>query len=320
MGEWGTRKHKGIPIPVTPPTTGNVFYVDSGSANGSDTSAAGKNPNVPFSSWDFAVGQCTANNGDQIILMPGHVEDFGDTSAGGFIDLDVAGVTTIGIGSGSDQPRIDFNHADTDFIVGANDNIIENVHFSATVTGVKLGVAIETLNTGTIIRNCRFSVETTATDEFLIAINLTVGCNWTTVDNCHIDMGLGGAATGIKLVGASTDIFITNNMIKGDYSLACIAGLTTLSTEVYIGDNILVNGGSANVGAVAVISMVAASTGMVRGNTFFCNVATGVLQIVSTGMFFSDNWHGEDPGSANTAGQSRGTGLDIASINPFADD
>jgi hypothetical protein len=39
-----------------------------------------------------------------------------------------------------------------------------------------------------------------------------------------MDMGLGGAATAVKLVGASAKIDIKGNRIVGDYSQACIAG------------------------------------------------------------------------------------------------
>jgi hypothetical protein len=69
---------------------------------------------------------------------------------------------------------------------------------------------------------------------------------------------------------------------------------TTLSTEVYIEDNMLVNGGSGNVGAVEVIEMLTGTTGVVRRNTFLCNVATIVLQSVADTMYFSENYAGED--------------------------
>ena len=56
-------------------TTGNIFFVDSGSATGADSVGAGRNPDLPFLTIDYAVGQCTANNGDYIIAMPGHAAE-----------------------------------------------------------------------------------------------------------------------------------------------------------------------------------------------------------------------------------------------------
>ena len=316
MSVFGTYKVSGIPVPVTPMTTGNVFFVDSGNVDGSDNPEAGKKPNIPFSTIDYAIGQCTANNGDYIYVMPGHVEDFGDTSAGGYIDVDVAGISIIGLGRGSDQPRLDFNHADSDFIIDADNVLIENIRFSATVTIVKIGVSVLTLATDVTLRGCRFDVETTATDEFLITINAGVGCDRLIVEDCLIDMGLGGAATGIKLVGATAGATFRRNRIVGDYSLACIGGLTTASTEVYIEDNMLTNGGSGNVGAVAVISMVANTTGVVRRNTWLCNLATIVLESVADTMFFSENYAGEDVGAATSSVLRSGA----VSVTASADD
>ena len=61
-----TRGVSSFGMPVLPggphTTTGNVFFVDAGAANGSDTTAAGKDAETPFITLDFAVGRCTANN------------------------------------------------------------------------------------------------------------------------------------------------------------------------------------------------------------------------------------------------------------------
>ena len=51
-------------------------------------------------------------------------------------------------------------------------------------------------------------------------------------------------------------------------------------------------------GANPVISMNGNTTGVVRRNTFFCNVATIVLQSVSAAQAFSENYAGEDMGAA----------------------
>jgi len=253
-----------------------------------------------LTSLNAAMNLCAANRGDTVYVLPGHVEDLADTSSSGAIDLDVAGINVIGLGSGSLQPRIDFNHADSDFLIGANNITIENIRFDATVTGVKLGVAIEAAVTGTTIRGCRFSVETTTTDEFLIAINLLAGCNDTTIEFCEIDMGLGGAATGIKLVGASDRVRIRDCEIVGDYSQACIAGITTLSTGVRIERNLLVNGNANALGTVEVIELLTGTLGIIRDNTWFSDVATHVLMCVGDTCLYSNNKASDDSGSGKT--------------------
>ena len=314
---------RGVPIDI--PNPGEVFWVNNssvlakggvGGSNGNDGSYR-----RPFKTIDYAIGKCAANRGDIIYVMPGHSETVstvsGSTAA---VDIDVAGVSIIGLGSGSKQARFDFTNANGAVTVGANDVSIINMNFHANVPSVLIGLTATTLMTNLEVKDCLFDVETTVTDAFVVAIQFAVGNSNFLIENSYFDAGLQALAThAIYLVGATAGGIIRNNLITGDYTTACIGGLTTASTEIYILGNYLCNGGSANVNTVATLSMVAASTGAVIGNHSNCNVATGVLQFVSTGMFFGDNWQGEDPGSANTAGQSLGIGLDIASINPFAD-
>ena len=52
--------------------TSNIFFVNS--VTGTDTAGYGQNPDAPFKSINFAVTQCTANQGDRIYVMPLHVE------------------------------------------------------------------------------------------------------------------------------------------------------------------------------------------------------------------------------------------------------
>jgi hypothetical protein len=86
-------------IPLLNLHGGNVFWVDSN--KGADT---GKGThNQPFETWDYTVGRCVA--GDIIILKAGHVETV--TAAAG-LALDVAGVTTIFLGSGANQAYVTF--------------------------------------------------------------------------------------------------------------------------------------------------------------------------------------------------------------------
>ena len=75
-------------------TTGNIFFVHSGT--GTNGAGYGQNPDAPVASIDYAVGLCTANQGDRIYVMPGHVETVATASG---LAADVAGVEIIGIGT-----------------------------------------------------------------------------------------------------------------------------------------------------------------------------------------------------------------------------
>lgn len=106
--------------------TGNIWFVDSGSATGADAAGYGQNPDAPFLTLDYAIGQCTVNNGDHIFIMPGHAETL---TAAGAITADKAGLTIIGLGEGADRPTFTFSSTDNSatFLVTAASTKIKNI-------------------------------------------------------------------------------------------------------------------------------------------------------------------------------------------------
>ena len=62
---------------------GNVFFVQSTHAGAADAAGRGRTPSQPLATIDYAVGLCTAGQGDLIIVLPGHVET---VSAAGGLD------------------------------------------------------------------------------------------------------------------------------------------------------------------------------------------------------------------------------------------
>jgi len=293
-------------VPTIIPHPGQSFWVSNADVllnNGNSVvgvdQAGGGEYQRPFRTIDFAIGQCTANRGDVIYVMPGHVETI--TASGG-LNLDVAGITIIGLGRGTLQPRIDYTATSSSVQINSSNVSICNVNFHANVTSVTLGVDIVASSSDTLIKGCYFDVETTATDEFSIVIDIKTGCNRTIVEDNIIDMGLGGSNTGVRLsAGISTGVVIKNNRIVGDYSAGCIATTFSGITELYIEDNLLMQGGTGNLNAVAVINNNANTTGVVRNNDIVCDVATFALQTVANGMTFIGNQRTDDIGAAKTS-------------------
>lgn len=105
---------------------GNVFFVDSGNTDrGGDTAGFGKDPDNPFLTTDFAIGQTTANQGDVIYLMPGHTDSL---VAAGTITADVAGISVIGLGEGADRPTLTFSAlTSASFLISAASFKLKNV-------------------------------------------------------------------------------------------------------------------------------------------------------------------------------------------------
>jgi hypothetical protein len=291
---------RGVPTEI--PNAGKVFWVNNSTVL-AEGGIGGSNGNKgtyqqPFETIDYAIGRCTAGRGDVIYVMPGHSET---VSGAAGIDFDVDGVSVIGLGRGSDQPRIDFTATASTVEVNADNVTIANLNFHANISGVVIGLSVLAGATDLLVSGCSFDVETTTTDEFVIAVNLGVGCDRTVIENCTMDMGLGGAAAGVKLVGASDHVQIKDSSFQGDYSLAIISGITTLSTNVLIENNLLLQGTTGGLNAVAVIVLLTGTTGIIRDNYIVCDVATFALQTVADACSFLGNQRTDDVGQAKTS-------------------
>ena len=95
--------------PITQLHPGVVYFVNSTSvfAKGG-IAGSNNNPGTyqrPYATIDYAIGQCVANRGDIIVVMPGHTETI---SAAAGVAQDVAGVAVIGLGDGSLRPTINY--------------------------------------------------------------------------------------------------------------------------------------------------------------------------------------------------------------------
>lgn len=274
-------------VPALVTFTGNVFWVDSGS--GSDGNKGTQKR--PFATIDYAIGRCTASNGDIIMVMPGHTETITAASA---IDLDVAGISLIGIGNGSLMPQVVFNHADATVAVGADNCTIKGMRFTSSITSVTVGINIEADVDYTVIENCVFDVDATGTDEFNHAIRMVDGNVGTKIRNNTFHQGLGGAVAAVHMDADTSYTEIVGNYITGDYSTACIAGDTTLSTNLLVQGNKLFQGIGGNIGTEPGIELLTGTTGVIADNYIVCNLATKAASIVADTCFLFENYYNED--------------------------
>lgn len=291
----------GVPILQTHP--GEVFWVNNstvlpkkgrGGSNGNKGSYLS-----PFATLDFAVGRCTASRGDIIMVMPGHAETL---SAADAIDLDVVGVSVIGLGNGTNRATFTMDDAAGEITVGANNVTIENIIVNASVTVVLKGINVEAAVNNVTIRGCTFGVDIAGTDEFLHTISFENGSTDSLIENCTIDMGIGGATAAI-IADADTDkLVIQNNVIRGDYGTACIVGDTTLSTQIMIRGNILVNGVGGNLNAQPGIELLTGTTGIISDNYIVCNLTTLAASVVADTCLLFENYYNEDISGAATGG------------------
>lgn len=208
-------------------TTGTTYYVHSGTGSNSNP---GTTPTAPVATLDYAVGLCTASKNDVIVLMPGHAESV--TAAGG-IDIDVAGITIVGLGNGANRPTFTFTTstgADIDFDA-ANVTLI-NCLFVGGVDALTGPLDINAADIRLLNIETRDTIGSAQAVDFIV-----------TDDNCdrllisgwkHVGDSAAGADTAITLVGGD-DWVIEDFDIYGNFAVAAIENVTTASSRVRIG-------------------------------------------------------------------------------------
>ena len=245
----------------------SVFYVDS--ATGADSPGNyGKTYLKPFATVDFAIGQCTADKGDIIFVMPSHAETF--TAADGF-DADVAGVTIIGLGFGTDMPTFTFGHADATIAVGAANVTFQNLRFLAGITAITIGIAVEKAGDDFTMEGCVFPEPAASASDFIDAIDLAddtgSASNVRIIGNEYYHTGATGPAHFIEAGnGANSGLQVVENLIYGQFSVAAIWS-DTADLNVLIKDNVIQQ---MTAGEFA-IEFTGNATGFIDGNRVYTN-------------------------------------------------
>lgn len=199
-------------------TTGSVFFVHSGT--GEDSPGQGTDPDNPFASIDYAVGRCTAANGDLIVVMEGHAET---VSAAGGLDLDVAGITVLGLGNGANRPTITLGTADTaDIDVDAANITVANVIIDATAFD-SITTAFDVNAANFTLRDCLCVVgDSGGQADAFITTGATTASNGMRIINCIFTSTTTGPVSAIDIVGTPDGVEILGCQFWGTYSGAPI--------------------------------------------------------------------------------------------------
>ena len=266
-------------------STGNIWWVDSGATSGgADAAGYGRSPASPFLTLDYAIGKCTASNGDVIYVMPGHAESIIGAST---LTLDVAGVKIIGLGSGLSIPTFTYTTAETaTFNITAANCHVENLYLYANYTGgVAAGITVGALADGLVLKNIVME-ESANTTEFLIGISIAAACHQVTIDGLQFFGVAGGSDTQcIIFVGASNFSVVKNCVIYGDFSGAAVDALTAASTYMTFEKNLVWN---TDTTAALVISVKSDTTGMMAYN--YCFAPKNDVCPVGAAMAFVQNY------------------------------
>lgn len=241
---------------------GNVYFVNS--VIGADTTGRGFSPESPLATIDYAVGLCSANNHDFIVALPGHAET---VSGAAGINVDVAGVTILGIGKGTARPTITMSAVASTFVLAAANCHVENLFFNVQHDTT---IVIDVNASDCTVKNCEIRSRTASTArEFVTAIDINGGaanaCDRTRIEGCLIYSPTAGAANGIELGEVADCVEIVGCQVWGDYSDACIHNPTgKVLTRLTIRDCILENTQTGD----HAIELVSACTGILARNLY----------------------------------------------------
>lgn len=236
---------------------GSVFWV---AASGSDGNKG--DFDRPFGTLDYAIGRCTSNAGDIIIVKPGYIGTVTSVSA---IDFDVANIAIIGLGAGSDRPTLQWGTSTGDIDVDAANITLKNFYLNgrgyATVTAM-----IDVNSDGFTIEDCEFLMGSSTT----IGIDVGVNATNTTCLNLVCRTQEAGASSFIHLGGTTSGFFAGSLWVDGSYGSACVFNPSNTNvTRMVIKDSMLRNSKT----GVIPLDLNGSGTGFLIRNSYISDVA-----------------------------------------------
>lgn len=256
---------------------GKTLFVQSVHSRASNSNN-GEDRERPLSTIARAIELCTANNGDHILVGPGHAETVNEA---GQITFSKAGVSCIGFGHGSRRPVITFATAQgADINIDAADIVMQNFLFTSgrdTLTG-----PIDVNAADFALLDCEWRDGTS--HQAVRAILADANANRLLIRNFRYDGdAAAGASEAISLAGCD-GVVIDGFRIDGNFSVGCIDCKTTAVTDLEVRNGYARNRNSAD---IFLVDTITGSTGMI-GPNIFIRVADNAANITEalTGATF----------------------------------
>ena len=300
-GLFFAKRRGGLPVIQDMHThTGNVFFVMTG---GTDAVGYGLHPDAPFATVDYAIGQCTANQGDTIYVMPGYTETITNSARW---TVDIAGIRIIGLGHGTTKPTITFGtDTSADIIVTAANILIKNFRFSCDIDSLVNFLDLD--EDWCYIEDCDFVI--VAAKEALGFINLA-----TTKDNfffrrCSFLQGSdptgtdGAVDTGAIFIIDSENIFVEDCYFYGNFETAIFHNRTTACKNLWVVNCY----GIQRLSGAEPFQLVAAANGAMVGGGFITPAEIAVTEATLAGTL-GDGFFILPPGNFGNDGGAGGQG------------
>lgn len=265
---------------------GDIRYVHH---SGAGTSGPGWAPENAYTTIDSAISACTANNNDLVVVLPGHAETI--TAASG-IDLDVAGVTVVGLGQGTNRPTVTFGTATTASIdFSAANCTLKNIRCVNNIDS--LAAFVEGGAGNATIEDCDFIGS--SAKEFLCGVNIPTTYDDWAIRRCRFVQPTdpagsnGGAGTGAIFLIDSENVRVEGCEFVGCFETALVHNKTTAAANLVVKDCY----GYQPTGTADSLPFVLVSTAtgaVIR--SYFTNVnETQVTEATLSGTFGANFWN-----------------------------
>ena len=246
-------------------TTGNIFFVDSGTGSNSND---GKSLSTPVADIDYAIGLCTANNGDIIYVLPGH-----DENPTASITADVAGIWIYGLGWGQSRPTITFGALAAALDITAASVRVSNLRFDLGTVATTVTNAINITGGSAMVDGCETVIH--ATSQFTNLLTATDAQFVKIYNNKFHSLETAGATSGIVVDGCD-DLEIVGNQVAGHFGEHALDNTTPSGCDeilrAYIADNSFKN--DSTTAGDMVVELDAAATGVFARNMLSGGLAT----------------------------------------------
>lgn len=259
---------------------------------------------VIFPSLALASAACVASRGDIIFVMPGHTETISSATA---LTLSVAGLTIIGLGTGSLRPTYTLDTATTATInVSAANVTFANCLFVANFAAIASPFTLTTAKEFAV-KNCEFR-DTSSILNFVAIVttnSTTAAADGLTISGCkRIGAGADTNTTIVSLVGTNDRVTITDNYFA--HAAVTAAGLMIIATGK-IATNAVIRRNVCNfVGATGTTTGILITTngstnsGVIADNyVTSLDATTEILVTASSGFIFFNNYY---TGTADKSG------------------
>ena len=222
-----------------------------------------------FATLSSASAACTASRGDVILIAPGHTETISSSTA---LTLSVAGVTIIGLGTGSLRPTFTLDTATSARInVSAANVTFKNCLFIANFADIVTCFLLSTAPEFQVL-NCEFR-DTSSVLNFIALITTTVSVNsdGLVFNGNRVSMlGTTAATTPIKVLNTLDRITINDNFIVKAVlnNVSCVlahAALVVTNLEMSRNKVFSSNTDTAT-GGILITTSSTTNTGMVSDN------------------------------------------------------